>query len=102
VPRAVINLAGGEGDLRVGAKLREIVQRTLGVTIDFVGFVLREAAVSRSVALRTPAVLADPDSRFASSVRQIARALIRIGDGPTIVLHEDDDMGELQQRLQAM
>jgi len=102
LPRIVINMAESQQDLHVGAKLRDIVNRNLGISLDYIGFVHRDPAVARSVTLRTPASLTDPGSPFSRSVRLVARALVRIDQGPMIVLHPDDDMGELEQKLEAI
>ncbi|MCK7483988.1 MAG: hypothetical protein M0C28_48635 [Candidatus Moduliflexus flocculans] len=53
-PRVVLNEGRGPRDASMGLHLRDIVGRNLGIPLEYVGFLLRDDAVPRSVAERSP------------------------------------------------
>jgi len=79
-PRVVLNMGRSSRDLAVGARLRDIVVRNLGINIEYVGFAPRDESIPRSIIERKPALLAAPASPYAATVRAIAR---RIAETPT-------------------
>ncbi len=79
-PRVVLNMGKSNRDLAVGARLRDISSRNLGIAMEYIGFIPRDDAVPRSVVERKPVLLARPASAYATTVRAIAR---RIAETPT-------------------
>lgn len=78
-PRVVLNMGKSNRDLAVGARLRDITSKNLGIAIEYVGFAPRDEAVPRSIQERKPALLARPDAPYCATVRAIAR---RIAETP--------------------
>lgn len=74
-PRIIINRGRSEVDFRIAAKLREIVRRNLGITIEYIGFVLEEPGVSRSIITRRPAYELLPDGSFRRAIDEIAERI---------------------------
>lgn len=78
-PRVVLNMGKSSRDLAVGARLRDITSRNLGIPIEYIGFAPRDEAVPRSIVERKPVLIARPNSPYAITVRAIAR---RIAETP--------------------
>ncbi|GAB1482224.1 MinD/ParA family protein [Treponema sp.] len=78
-PRVVLNMGKSSRDLAVGARLRDITERNLGIPIEYIGFVPRDEAVPRSVIERKPVLIGRPNAPYASTVRAIAR---RVAETP--------------------
>jgi len=78
-PRVVLNMGRSNRDLAIGAKLRDITSRNLGIGMEYIGFAPRDEAVPRSIAERRPVLLGHPEAAYCSVVRSIAR---RILDAP--------------------
>jgi flagellar biosynthesis protein FlhG len=77
----------------MGLRLRDIVTRNLGVHMEYVGFLLRDDAVSRSVAERTPAVLSHPGCSFSRGVSVLAAKLAaEPGGAPPRLFSDDEDL----------
>jgi flagellar biosynthesis protein FlhG len=75
----VLNMGKSNRDLAVGARLRDITARNLGIPIEYIGFIPRDEAVPRSIVERKPVLIGRPASPYASTVRSIAR---RIAETP--------------------
>lgn len=74
-PRVVINQGKSSKDLAVGARLRDIAGRNLGLPMEYVGFLPRDEAVPRSVVERRPVLIGRPDCPYAATLRAIARRI---------------------------
>ena len=79
-PRVVLNMGKSNRDLAIGARLRDITYRNLGLSMEYIGFIPRDEAVPRSIVERKPVLIARPASPYAATVRAIAR---RIAETPT-------------------
>lgn len=74
--RLVVNQAADRGEAdRISAGLVGVARRFLETEVDRLGYVLRDAAVGRSVMARTPFVVAEPGSAAAECVRNLAARL---------------------------
>jgi len=71
----VINMAEDGRDRTVGEKLVGVVERHLGVELDFLGVVFRDEAVPRAIREWQPRVVHDPDGRASKSLTSIAGKL---------------------------
>lgn len=78
-PRAVMNMGREGSDASLGYRLRDIVAKNLGLSIEFSGYLLEDPAVPASVASRRPLYASDPSSPFA---RGIAALAARIDSAP--------------------
>ncbi len=72
LPFVVMNRARTRPDAELGYRLRDISLKNLGLSLTFMGFLLEDAAISRSIATRTPLVLLDPQAPFARGVQALA------------------------------
>ncbi len=99
-PRVVLNMGRSSADLQLGARLRGIVRKNLGLELEYAGVLPYDEEISRSVLERRPDILRRPDSRFAYNVDQIARKLI---DAPVlrppVLYEEDEDLRALSRQL---
>jgi flagellar biosynthesis protein FlhG len=101
-PRVVINEGKNEFDLRIAAKLREVVLRNLGIQVGYIGFVPYEPKVPYSVVKRRPVYELLPGSSFDNAVDEIARRLIAAPAGKDPALFDDDqDLNELAEGLRS-
>ena len=78
-------------DLEVGARLRKVVRRNLGIDIEYIGFVAQDDQVGLSVAQRHPYVDLAPDTAFARTLGGAAKRLIETPVPETPQLFEDDE-----------
>ncbi len=91
IPRVVLNMGRHSEDITIGARLREIARRNLGVEVEYIGFLPADELLVRSVIKRTPVVESHPECGYANGMNAIARTLI---DSPTSSnprLYEDDE-----------
>lgn len=95
-PRIVVNQGHREVDFRIVGKLREVVERNLGIRIEYIGFVPHDPRVPVSIVKRQPAYELLPGSAFRRSLDDIARRLIAAPAGQDPALFEgDQDLEEL-------
>lgn len=67
-PQVLVNMGQGLDDLEMAKRLRSLVHKKLGITMDFVGFLPRSERLSVAVATRTPLAISEPDSPFVRAV----------------------------------
>ncbi len=98
-PRVVLNEGRGPKDASLGLHLRDMVTRNLGIPMEYVGFLLRDDAVPRSVAERTPLALSRPGSPFARGAAALAaRIAAQPGGAPPRLFEDDEDLsGALEE-----
>jgi flagellar biosynthesis protein FlhG len=90
-PRVVLNMGKSNRDLAVGARLRDITARNLGISIEYIGFTPRDEAVPRSIIERKPVLIARPDSPYAATVRAIARRIAETPMPAAPKLYQDNE-----------
>lgn len=90
-PRVVINMAGSPEEIRLGARLRQIARRNLDVDVEYVGFILRDETVSRSIIDRQPTIVANPKIQFSRSINAIAEKVVANPGGHAPTLFEDNE-----------
>ena len=95
-PRIIVNEGHSEVEFRIVAKLREVVQRNLGIRVEYIGFVPHDPRVAMSIVKRHPAYELLPGSAFRRSLDEIARRLIAAPAGQDPALFEENqDLREL-------
>jgi flagellar biosynthesis protein FlhG len=100
LPRIVVNMGRHQGDLELGAKLRRIVRRNLGIDIEYIGFIAHDDNIGLSVAKRHPYVDSARESPFARSLGATAARLIHTPVPGTPQLFEDDeDLAEIAEEM---
>lgn len=75
-PRVVLNEAMDASELTLGARLRQVCERQLGLGIEYVGLIPFDASVRKSVIDRKPAVVQNPTGPFSRAVGLLADRLI--------------------------
>lgn len=73
--RLAVNMSAPQEGLAVFQRLGQVAKQFLGVTVDYLGSIPNDPAVSASIRARRPFVEAAPDSPAARSLREIARRL---------------------------
>ncbi len=92
-PRVVLNSGKGPRDASMGLRLRDIAARNLGLQMEYIGFLLRDENVPRSVAERTPLALSRPDSSFARGISALAAKIsAEPGGNPPRLFSDDEDL----------
>ena len=69
-PQVILNQGQTTDDLEMAKRLRSLVMKKLGITMDFVGFVPKDERIGYAVATRTPMVLSNPDSEYVQSLEK--------------------------------
>ncbi len=102
-PRIVLNMGSSNKDLSVGARLRDITLRNLGIPIEYIGFIPRDEAVPKSVVSRRPVLLSYPGSAYAMTLRAVARRLLEtpIPAAPRLYQDHEDLIGVAEEGLGA-
>ncbi|MBN2049527.1 MAG: AAA family ATPase [Spirochaetales bacterium] len=101
-PRVVINMGRGQGDLAVGAKLRDITRKNLGLEMEYIGYIGWEPLMGRSVAERTPLVISRPDIDASRNIDRLADRLVRFGGYEKPRLYEaDEDLQLLKENAES-
>jgi len=90
-PRVVINMGKSNTDLAIGGRLRDIAQRNLGLTIEYIGFAPWDNLVPRSVAERRPILLGYPQAPYSATLRAIARRIMATPLPPAPRLYQDNE-----------
>ncbi len=90
-PRVVLNMGRSSRDLAVGARLRDIVARNLGIGIEYIGFAPKDDSVPRSVVERRPAIQAHPASPYAATLRAVARRILETPVPAAPRLYQDNE-----------
>jgi len=100
-PRVVLNAGKGPRDASMGLSLRDIVTRNLGIQMEYIGFILRDEGVPRSVAERAPLVLTHPEASFSRGVAALATKIsAQPGGTPPRLFSDDQDlMGAVDEAL---
>ncbi len=99
-PRIVLNLGRSNKDFAIGAKLREISGKNIGIGMEYIGFLPSETDVPKSILERKPHILLKPQSPFSSAVTTVARKLIASNSSQRPLLYNDDeDIRELQREF---
>jgi flagellar biosynthesis protein FlhG len=92
-PRIAINMGRSENDMHMGAKLRDIVKKSLGVSLGFVAFLVWDEAVPESIAVRRPIVAGNPESPFSRGIGMMAKRILASSHPP--VPHTNEGNGDL-------
>jgi flagellar biosynthesis protein FlhG len=99
LPRVVINLGNTNDDIAVGAKLREISRKNVGINMEYIGVLPGESDVSRSILERRPYLQIVSGTPFSRSMFTIARKLSSVEHRDAPSLFEGEDLQELEREL---
>ncbi|MBN1412398.1 MAG: P-loop NTPase [Spirochaetales bacterium] len=102
-PRIVINNGKSREDLNIGLKLRDIITRNLGISLEYLGFLFHNQEASHAILKRTPLYSLDPQSRYSESIDKVANKLIRVQETPSPELYEaEEDVEKLFEQFNAV
>lgn len=97
-PRIVINMGNSNKDFAIGAKLRDISEKNIGIGMEYVGFLPNEPDLTRSILERTPYMLIAPNSPFNTAVTTVAGKIATAApQNPPRLYSDDEDIRELQK-----
>jgi flagellar biosynthesis protein FlhG len=99
LPRIVINMGASNQDIAVGAKLREISRKNVGIAMEYIGFLPQEPEVSRSILERRPYLQLASATPFSRAVFTVARKLAASAHVAPPRLYEGEDLEELHREL---
>ncbi len=100
LPRVVINMGSSEEDIGVGAKLRDISRKNIGLSLEYIGFLPNEHEVSRSIRSRRPYLQLASATPFSRAVFTVARKLVASAHREAPQLFKGEDLEELQHELE--
>ena len=101
MPKVVINMGRTKEDLEMGANLRDVSRKKLGVEMEYIGFLYRNSGIVKSVLERKPICESQPDSLFSHAVGKVADKLIARRFDTSITLFEaDEDLDELKKGIE--
>jgi flagellar biosynthesis protein FlhG len=75
-PRVVVNQTRARSDADLGMQIRSAGRRRLGISLDYLGHVDGEEAVSLAIRRRRPLVVEYPESKATKSIERIVRKLL--------------------------
>ncbi len=104
LPRIILNRGRSNRDFSVGAKLREISTKNLGIPMEYIGFLPEDPRVSRSIFTRKPYMLTDPEVPFCRGLQTVARKLVAadLKKSPRLFDGGDRDILELKEEYSRM
>ncbi|TVR54979.1 MAG: MinD/ParA family protein [Spirochaetaceae bacterium] len=91
-PRVILNQGRSQDDIAIGARLRNVVERNMGTSLEYIGYVPYDPDVARAVIERRPTCASRPDSMYAQILRTIARKVIHapVADAPKLFPGNED------------
>ncbi|MBR6912340.1 MAG: P-loop NTPase [Treponema sp.] len=75
-PQVILNQGKTMEDLEMAKRLRSLVQKKLGITMDFVGFVPKDERISYAVATRTPMAISNQESEYVKALEKSAERIL--------------------------
>lgn len=101
-PRVVMNMGRTAQDIRLGGRLRQVVQKNLNTTVEFIAYLPQDDLASRSPLERSPTLLRYPGCPYANAVHKCAARLIAGPEPEMPALYSDDeDLRELAEEFNA-
>ncbi|MBN2738060.1 MAG: P-loop NTPase [Spirochaetales bacterium] len=99
-PRVILNQCRSQNDINIGARLRDISRRNLGVEIEYIGVLPHDPNLPASLIKRKPLYALAPESPFCRSVDEVRNKIIALNQPGHPPLYEaDEDLGALLQQL---
>lgn len=101
LPRVILNRGLSNRDFSIGAKLREISQKNLGIPMEYIGFLPEDPRISRSIFTRKPYLLTDPEVPFSRGLQMVARKMIasELKNSPRLFDEDGEDIRELREEF---
>lgn len=90
-PRIVLNSGRETKDIEIGARLRHIVRKNLGIEVEYIGYLKNDPQVPQSLTRRKPVVMLNPGAPYSVSVKNLAARIISSPSPALPVLYEDNE-----------
>ncbi len=71
-PKLIINMATTPKDIEMGEKLRKISKNYLSITMEYLGFLYRDADVHKSILARSPIAVMSPENQTFQTILRMA------------------------------
>lgn len=76
-PQVILNQGETTEDLEMAKRLRSLVHKKLGISMDFVGFVPKDERISYAVATRTPMTISNPESDYVQALEKSVERILQ-------------------------
>lgn len=97
-PRVILNMGRRQSDIALGAKLREISSKNLGISMEYLGYLAWSEAINVSVIRRTPIALGNPGDPVAVGLKRIAGKILDAPEPKEYLLYEgNEDLEAIRQ-----
>lgn len=90
-PRVVLNTARHRDDLSIGARLRSVSKKNLGIELEYIGVLAADSGLRQSVMSRTPELIGNPTSGYSKGVYRIADRLLSGSASASPQLFDDEE-----------
>lgn len=100
-PQVILNQGVNVDDLEMAKRLRALVHKKLGISVDFVGFVPKDDRISYAVASRTPMAISNPESAY---IKALEKSVDRILEHSYEYnkMYEEEDATENEKQINTM
>lgn len=94
-PQVIVNIGETSQDLEMAKRLRSLVQKKLGIQMDFVGFLPKDEGVNYAIALRSPLAVTNPDCQFVMGItKSVERIFQHTYEYNELHIFESDENSE--------
>lgn len=75
-PQVIMSQGQTTEDLEMAKRLRSLVHKKLGVSMDFVGFIPKDDRIGLAVATRTPMAISNPESDYVQAIEKSVERIL--------------------------
>jgi len=90
-PKLLLNMGNNERDISFGENLRSIIQKNLGLDVEYLGLLPDEQKARESIISRKPIFIMDQKSKWVDNCKKIATRLLEFHNYPITLYNEDID-----------
>jgi len=90
-PKIILNRGKSKTDIKLSENLRYIINKNIGLEMEYIGFLPEEPLASESIVNRKPICITNKDSKWVLGVKKIARRLLEFNNYPSTIFEFDVD-----------
>ncbi len=90
-PKLIINMSSSEHDIALGENLRSLINKNIGLDIEYLGLLPYEQAAKQSVFSRQPLYHFGRNTKWIDNCRKIAERILAFNDYPISLFDNDTD-----------